>query len=446
MKKHFISILCLLFIYNFSIAQTPLDDHLFKTEKIVTDVVLIQKDGKTVYEKYANGYTENSPHLLWSTSKSVAATIIAAAIKDGVLSLDESVCANIEDKSPYSTCDIKIRDLLSWSSGVQWAEDYENGDPTKSSVVQMLAGDGKFDMLSFFLSHPLATTPGTNYKYSTGDSTAMMGALKLALTKKGLDNSTYPWTALFNPLGITQATFQTDKSGTFIGGAFAYMTAKDLIKIGELYANNGQINGTQILPTWWTSFALSTVPSYDPSQNAYFLPQYSWWRFNSARASKEIPADTFVTLGHWGQYLIVIPSKKIVAVRFGDDREASFNLDKMIVLLLAEFDKENSSKVEAITPHQNATAFTEIDNPVTTPIYKAPVASLGTHYVARFVCACLFVSKQTEAYCLNYARTNPNVATSKIDYENKTVESSFAGFSKAKAIFLNDQLGCQIVQ
>lgn len=448
MKKHF-NFLFIVFLFSqLTLAQTALEDHLFKTDKIVTDGILIQKNGKTVYEKYNNGYSENSPHLLWSTTKSVAATIIAAAIQDGVITLDESVCANIEDKTAYSTCDITIRDLLSWSSGLQWAEEYEDGDPTKSSVVQMLAGDGKFDMLNFFLMHPLSSTPGSHYNYSTGDSTAMMGALKLALTKKGLNSSTYPWTSLFNPLGITQATLQTDKSGTFIGGAFAYMTAKDLIKIGELYANNGYVNGKQILPEWWTRFALSTVPSYDPAANARFLPQYSWWRFNPNRASKEIPADTFVTLGHWGQYLIVIPSKNIIAVRFGDDREASFNLDKMIVLMLAEFDKDSSmpSDSDAVPQIQSLATKVEEDKPVATPIYKSPLASLGSHYVARFVCACLFVSNQTEAYCIDYARTNPNIGKSKIDYENKTVESTFAGFAKAKAIFLNDQLGCQIVQ
>ena len=447
MKKSIQYILIVCLFSRLSWAQTALENHFFKTDKIVTDGVLIQQDGQTVYEKYTNGYTENSPHLLWSTTKSIAATIIAAAIQDGIITLDESVCAHIEDTTPYSTCHITIRDLLSWSSGVHWAEEYENGDPTKSSVVQMLAGDGKFDMLNFFLTHPLAHLPGTHYNYSTGDSTAMMGALKLALTKKGLNNSTYPWSALFNPLGITQATLLTDKSGTFIGGAFAYMTAKDLIKIGELYMNNGQYNGKQILPDWWTNFALSTIPSYDPAANTRFLPQYSWWRFNPNRASKEIPADTFVTLGHWGQYLIVIPSKKIIAVRFGDDREASFNLDKMIVLMLAEFDKDSSVTSESTSLKISATSLlaTE-DNPVTTPVYKAPLPSIGSHYVARFVCACLFVTKQTEAYCVDYARTNPNLGKSKIDYENKSVETTFGGFAKAKAIFLNDQLGCQLVQ
>ena len=432
MIKNYLLFVLLASLSQVTFAQTALEDFLYKTEKINTDSVLIQKDGVTVFEKYEHGYTANSPHLLWSTTKSISATILAAAIQDGIITLDESVCANMADPSIYTSCDIKIRDLLSWSSGAQWAEEYENGDATKSSVVQMLAGDGKFDMFNFFLSHPLSSVPGSHYSYSTGDSTAMMGALKLALTKKGLNAATYPWTALFAPLGITQATLETDKSGSFIGGAYGYMTPQDLIKIGELYTNNGKWNGKQILPEWWTQFALSTVPAYDLSKNEYFLPQYSWWRFNSSRASKAIPADTFVTLGHWGQYLIVIPSKKIIAVRFGDDRDANFNLDQFIILLLSQFDPESSTYFELAT------------SPA--PAYASPLAALGTHHVAKMICSCLFVSKQTEAYCIDYARTNPNIAKSKIDYENKTVESTFAGFSKARAVFLNEQLGCQLLQ
>lgn len=429
------NIFALIFLLSQSLfAQTALEDFLFNTDKVTTDSILIQKEGVNVLERYNNGYTAAMPHLLWSTSKSVASTILAAAIQGGIISLDESVCQNIQDPSIYSTCDIKIRDLLSWSSGVEWNEGYENDDPTKSSVVQMLAGDGKFDMFGFLLSHPLAHAPGSHFSYSTGDSTAMMGALKLALTKAGKNSINYPWTALFEPLGITQAAFEQDRSGTFIGGAFAYMTPRDLVKIGALYAQNGKFGDKQILPEWWTKFALSTIPSFDSTSNDYFLPQYSWWRFNPKMASKEIPADTFVTLGHWGQFLVVIPSKKIIAVRFGDDRDTAFNLDKMIVLILKQFD-------EASMPNAN---FEEAAT--SAPVYKTPLAGLGTHHVAKIICSCLFVTKQSEAYCVNYGRTNPNIAKTAIDYTTKSVESTFAGFSKAKAVFIDEHLGCKLVQ
>ncbi|MGZ3691961.1 MAG: serine hydrolase domain-containing protein, partial [Pseudobdellovibrio sp.] len=400
-------------------------------------VVLIQKDGQSVYEKYVNGYTENSPHLLWSTTKSVMSTVLAAAVQDGVLTIDDSICENIADKTPYgTTCDIKIRDLLSWSSGLAWSESYEGGDPTKSSVVQMLAGDGKFDMFQFFLSHPLANPPGTRFSYSTGDSTALMGALKLALQKKNLNPATYPWTALFNPLGV-KATVETDKSGTFVGGALGYMTAKDLIKIGELYANNGIWNGKQILPEWWTKFALSTIPSYDPTTNQFFLPQYSWWRFNPKLAAPEIPPDTFFTLGHWGQYLIVIPSKNLIAVRFGDDRTDAFDLQKMVVLMLQNFDKPSAFVESDETPTPTAP---------TTPVYKTPIISIGTHLAANLICACVFVSQQTDDFCTNYAKAGGVNINSKIDRDNKFVESTFSGFQKAKSVWINEQVGCQLAQ
>lgn len=50
----------------------------------------------------------------------------------------------------------------------------------------------------------------------------------------------YPWTALFEPLGIHNATWETDASGTFVGSSYAYLTARDLARVGLLMQRDGR--------------------------------------------------------------------------------------------------------------------------------------------------------------------------------------------------------------
>ncbi|NVL28458.1 serine hydrolase, partial [Pseudomonas syringae pv. actinidiae] len=51
-------------------------------------------------------------------------------------------------------------------------------------------------------------------------------------------------------------------------------------------------------------------------------------------------SDTFAALGHWGQALYVIPSQKLVIVRYADDRDGTYNHDQMLRLTQAAFGKE----------------------------------------------------------------------------------------------------------
>ena len=66
----------------------------------------------------------------------------------------------------------------------------------------------------------------------------------------------YPWTALFEPLGIRHAVWETDASGTFVASSYAYLTARDLARVGLLMARDGRWNDRQLLPKEWLAFNL----------------------------------------------------------------------------------------------------------------------------------------------------------------------------------------------
>jgi CubicO group peptidase (beta-lactamase class C family) len=80
---------------------------------------------------------------------------------------------------------------------------------------------------------------------------------------------------------------------------------------------------------WWLNSAVPAVGAAPPWPSA--------------------PADLFAARGHWGQSILVIPSRDVVIVRFADDREAgAFNLDTFIPLALAVADAADGAGAEEI--------------------------------------------------------------------------------------------------
>lgn len=435
-------------------ASTSLEDFLFpanpQNSSPHTDAIYVWKEGKVLLERYGNSYTAESPHLLWSASKSVSATILGASIQKGVSGLKDSICKNAPQSASSALCLATLENLLTWSSGAQWNESYENGDPTKSSVVQMLAGDGHINMFNFFLSHNTVAAPGTHFVYSTGDSTALMGALRGEWMAKNLNPDTYPWEILFNPLKMTHTAFEQDPAGNFIGGAFGYMSTLDLAQIGRLYLQNGKWEGKQILPADWRAYVTSpnlaaSKEESDPTK-VNEIPLHSWWRPSIALRNEGVPADTFMAIGHWGQFLVIIPSLQLVAVRFGDDRDSAFDINQMLKGIIDLATSNHRISKQSGEKRADSSSTGNLSNKITDqfPAYKTGLFSLGTHNVAQIVCACIFVSKQPEDYCKEYGRTSPNVVKAKIDYASKTVEATVALSNKAKAVFVSDALGCRL--
>lgn len=302
---------------------------------IRTDALLVIRDGEIIYERYAAPTTADTPHLTWSISKSVMATVLGVAYGEGRFRLDDPVAKFYPPFSAHPA--IKMQDLLHWASGLDWQEDYEYA-PLNSSVVAMLYTRGRREMARFTAEREVASAPGTSYRYSSGDSTALAAALN------GMVGDTayagYPWTALFDPLGIKSATWETDSVGIFVGSSYAYMTARDLARIGLLMQRGGVWRDRQLLPTDWIDFNLTPFKSQAPTDEA---PGGHWWLNTRADGKRgpwpDAPPDTFAALGHWGQAMYVIPEEKLVIVRYADDRDGTYDHNQLLKLALAAFEQ-----------------------------------------------------------------------------------------------------------
>jgi CubicO group peptidase (beta-lactamase class C family) len=317
-------------------AFAPRDDESRKGVR--TDALLVIRDGQIIYERYAGPTKASTPHLVWSVSKSVLATAMGVAYGEGRFQLGDAVAQYYPPFAAHPQ--IKLGHLFNWASGLDWQEDYELA-PLKSSVVAMLYTRGRRDMPAFVASHQAATVPGTRFRYSSGDSNALSAALHGMLGEEAY--AQYPWTALFEPLGITSAVWETDASGNFVASSYAYMTARDLARVGLLMQRDGRWGERQLLPKAWVEFNRTPFAGYQPIPGEA-VPGGQWWLnqplAGAAKPWADAPAATFAALGHWGQALYVLPAEQLVIVRYADDRDHSYEHNALLKLALAAFAPE----------------------------------------------------------------------------------------------------------
>lgn len=328
-----------------------LEDYIFTLEGedvdregIRTDGFIIVQQGKILYERYGRGFDATNKHLLWSVAKSITNAVLGRGVYEGKINVDDSICEYYDDV-PQDNCVITPLDLVSFSSGLDWKEVYENESNQVSSVLAMLYGVGRADMAKFVAEHSRYGEPGTSASYSTGDTTLLSATLRGALA--GEYGEDYPWALLFEPLGV-EAVFERDIAGTYVGGSYAYMTPRDMAKFGQFFLNDGCWNDQRLLPEGWVSS--STTPSEALQQELYCCEEtdvsgWSWWLNVDVPSSgmkapmPDVPSDLYYAAGHWGQMIYVLPSLDVVIVQTGDDRDGTRDKNIMIPLALEIVDQ-----------------------------------------------------------------------------------------------------------
>lgn len=272
-----------------------------------TRALVVVRDGAIVGEGYAPGITAETPLNGWSMTKSVMGALIGTLVGEGKIALtDKSLLAEWREPGD-PRAGISLEDLLRMRSGLRFSEVY--ADPL-SDVTRMLF-DGH-DAGGFAASRPLEAPPGTLWKYSSGTTNILSLIARRVLGEK--DYPSWPRRALFDPLGMTSAVIEPDASGTFVGSSFLFATARDWARFGLSHANGG----SGPLPEGWVRFGTTPTPQApDGKYGAHWWLKLSPELGGGTAAAARIPSDAFHALGHEGQCLTVIPSRRLVVVRLG---------------------------------------------------------------------------------------------------------------------------------
>ena len=272
-------------------------------EGTVTIATIVLHNGSIVGERYAPGFGIHSGYRTWSTAKSITATLLAIAARDGIVDLDAP--ANIPEWRHYNDprAAITLKHLLWMSSGLQ-----SYGANTNAIYF------GGQDVISAATGMPLEAPVNTRWKYANNDTLLLLRALRASLDDD-LRYLRYPYDELFHRIGMFHTRMEVDHRGNFIGSSQVYTTARDLARFGLLYLNDGQWEGQQLLPNGWTEFVAQAAPALprEPDKQGYGA---QFWLYDSLDG---IPAGTYTTAGNKGQFVTIVPAHNMVVVRTGVD-------------------------------------------------------------------------------------------------------------------------------
>lgn len=292
-----------------------------------TRALLVWQDGTLLHERYGAGFGPDTRLVSWSAAKSVLATALAILVAEHRIDLDRAAPIAAWRRAGDPRAAITVRHLLTMTSGLDHREGTERGQPIETAdTVRMLFADGAFDTAAFAAARPLAHTPGTVWKYSTGTSQILADIVARAITSatdpaaRRRDTARWFETRIFAPIGIASARWDFDAAGLFLGGSLLHMTAPDYLRLGRLYLDRGRTqDGQRILSE--SSVDLLTTRAAAANNRNY--AGHMW--VNDAPAAGQPNAmfnprggaGTFAMIGHLGQFVIVVPEKRAVIVRLG---------------------------------------------------------------------------------------------------------------------------------
>jgi len=280
----------------------------------LTKAVVVLHDGKLIAERYAPGYGPDTPIWGHSLSKSITNALIGVLVREGKLTTAQAAPVAAWNTPGDPRHAVTIDQLLRMSSGLPFDETDEPVNPM--ARMWFLQND----MTAFAAQQTLAHPPGTAWAYSNvGYVLLSRIAMDAAGARDAVAAERFIHEELFAPLGMRSAVIETDLAGTPIGSSHVYASARDFARFGQLYLDDGVVDGKRILPEGWAAYSHSQT--LDTGYGAGFwtnlVNEGSVPVWDAPWGIPQLPKDMFYARGAMGQYVIVIPSEHLVVARLG---------------------------------------------------------------------------------------------------------------------------------
>lgn len=308
----------------------------FVSEQLTAGLLILQ-DGKIRMEYYALGHSATSRWTSLSVAKSVASTLLGAAIKDGYIkSVDDYVTEYIPDMKGSAYDSVKIRHLLTMTSGVKWNENYADPNSDIAKFNSDPVDSGVNATVSYMRKLPAEAKPGKKWLYKTGE-THLIGELISAATGQTL--SDYLSKKIWAPYGMeSNATWILDRTGHEMAGCCLQARLRDFARFGQFVMEGGMITGESIVPRSW--FQEATRPQVQLWPGGGY--GYQWWVFSK---------NTFEALGIHGQMIHIDPERNLIVVinsawPEADSNERHAAAASFIKTITQEIDKEKTNAAD----------------------------------------------------------------------------------------------------
>jgi CubicO group peptidase (beta-lactamase class C family) len=230
-----------------------------------------------------------------SVRKSLISILYGIYSHEGCIDLNATLADLGIDDAPPLTQDEKratVRDLLTSRSGVYHPSvyDIDRDRPARGS-------------------HP----PGTHFYYNNWDFN-ILGTIFERATGQGLFAAFAQ--RLAGPLGMEDfaiADLRYQHGPESIHPVYKMrLSARDLVRVGQLYLQSGMWNGRQLVPETWAHE--SVKPHVDLGGGRGY--GYLWWSAAAHAPGDRLHADVplYYASGLGGQYIVVVPEHSLVVV------------------------------------------------------------------------------------------------------------------------------------
>lgn len=270
---------------------------------------MIIRHGHVVAEGWWYPFSAQLHQQLYSLSKSFTGTAIGMAIDEKRLKLDDPVISFFPKDQPSAISSnlaaLKVRHLLSMSVGQE-----------KDSILTLEHTPEGTTWEETFLSLPIVYKPGSRFLYNSASSYMLSSIIKQV---SGHNVHAYLKPRLYDPLGITGATWTENREGVNMGASDLRIRTEDIGKLGQLYLQQGKWNGRQLISRRWVELATRKEIDSNPGQSS--------WSYGYGFQFWMNPPGGFRADGAYGQYSIVFPAKDAVVVITSEsaDKEATMH-------------------------------------------------------------------------------------------------------------------------
>lgn len=275
-------------------------------EEAGANCLVVEQAGEPVGEWYWQGFTADSLQEGFSTTKSVAATLVGIAADQGALTLDQAASDFITEWQGTASEAVTIRQLLSNTSG------RFHDVVTDYAQLAFLEQDKS----GFAVALVQQSDPGTRWVYNN----AAVQTLEVVLERAtGVPVADFANRNLFGPLGMT-SRLSLDGAGN--AGLFAGMqtNCRDLATFVRLHLDGGTADGASVVSSGFVDEALA------PSSKLNEAYGYLWWlnRAGTVQSTAEgstrrgasllpdLDEDVFYASGACGQVAMAIPGVDLV--------------------------------------------------------------------------------------------------------------------------------------
>jgi CubicO group peptidase (beta-lactamase class C family) len=274
---------------------------------------LVIRDDTMICEKYFNGHTDTSVSNIFSATKSIIALLTGAAIRDGLIeSIDDPVGKYLPEFNPGLMGEnMTIKNLLQMASGLDYDEAYASAfSPTTRSYYSK-------NITRQMLSLKMKEAPGVHFDY-IGAATQVLGMVISRVTEMSI--SDYASEKLWKPLGAQHDALWSKDRKNGIEKMFCCFTptAPDLARIGKLLLDSGVWNGNPIIERSY--FEAMTTPASQLTQDNVPVDFYGYHIWLTMFQGNRV----IYARGIKGQYIFVVPEKKLVIVRLGNVRSDKY--------------------------------------------------------------------------------------------------------------------------